>query len=113
MLRLDSASFTDMQNRLNPLVADSNAWRFSARELLGLAAQKAGMTEEARTQFQRLLGDRNTPQSIAERARVILAMLTESEIANLPAAQGASPEPKAAPAEGAKDKAKSGDKKAK
>ena len=48
MLRLDSASWTDMQNRLNGLAADGNAWRFSARELLGLAAQKAGKTEEAR-----------------------------------------------------------------
>ena len=81
MLRLDSANWTEMQNRLNDLAADGNAWRFSARELLGLAAQKAGKTEEARTQFQRLLGDRNTPPSIGERARVMLAMLTEAELA--------------------------------
>ena len=38
MLRLDSASWTEMQNRLNDLAAESNPWRFSARELLGLAA---------------------------------------------------------------------------
>jgi hypothetical protein len=81
-LRLDTADWTDMQNRLNDLAADGNAWRFSARELLGLAAQKAGKAEEARTQFQRLLGDRNTPPSIGERARVILAMLTEAELAS-------------------------------
>jgi hypothetical protein len=79
-LRLDSADWTEMQNRLNDLVADSNVWRFSARELLGLAAQKAGKTEEARTQLQRLLGDRNTPPGIGERARVMLAMLTEAEL---------------------------------
>src|SRR6187200_1301055 len=85
MLRLDSANWTDMQNRLNDLVADGNAWRFSARELLGLAAQKAGKTEEARTQFQRLLGDRNTPPSIGERARIMLAMLTEAELTSAPA----------------------------
>jgi len=85
MLRLDSANWTEMQNRLNPLAADGNAWRFSARELLGLAAQKAGKTDEARTQFQRLLGDRNTPPSIGERARVMLAMLTEAEMTKAPA----------------------------
>lgn len=85
MLRLDSASWTDMQNRLTPLAADGNAWRFSARELLGLAAQKAGKLDEARTEFQRLLNDRGTPPSIAERARIMLAMLTEAELAAGPA----------------------------
>jgi hypothetical protein len=50
MLRLDSASWTEMQNRLNDLAAESNPWRFSARELLGLAAQKAGRpTRRARS----------------------------------------------------------------
>ena len=56
MLRLDSANWTDMQNRLNDLAADGNAWRFSARELLGLAAQKAGKTEEARTRVPATAG---------------------------------------------------------
>ena len=103
MLRLDSASWTDMQNRLTDLVADGNAWRFSARELLGLAAQKAGKTDEAKSQFQRLLGDRSTPPSIGERARVMLAMLTEAELASAPAPASAAP---AAPPE---QKAPAGD----
>ena len=101
MLRLDSASWTEMQNRLNDLAAESNAWRFSARELLGLAAQKAGKTEEARTQFQRLLSDRNTPPSIGERARVMLAMLTEAELASAAPAAASVPAPEQkAPAPG-------------
>ena len=109
MLRLDSASWTEMQNRLNDLAAESNPWRFSARELLGLAAQKAGKTDEARTQFQRLLSDRNTPPSIGGRARVMLAMLTEAELASAtPAGAGVpAPEQKAPADEGkAKPKAK-------
>ncbi|MGE0848214.1 MAG: tetratricopeptide repeat protein [Hyphomicrobiaceae bacterium] len=80
-LRVDTADWTEMQNRLNPLVADGNAWRFSARELLALAAQKAGRSEDARTEFQKLAADRDTPPSIRERARVMLAMLTEKELA--------------------------------
>jgi hypothetical protein len=112
MLRLDSASWTDMQNRLNGLAADGNAWRFSARELLGLAAQKAGKTDEARTEFTRLLGDRGTPPSIAERARIMLAMLTEAELAGVPKPEAA-PAPKAAPAGEDKAKAKPADKKTK
>ena len=87
MLRLDGASWTDMQNRLNGLAADGNAWRFSARELLGLAAQKAGKTDEARAEFTRLLSDRGTPPGIAERARIMLAMLTEAELAGAPSRQ--------------------------
>jgi hypothetical protein len=88
-LRLDSADWTEMQNRLNDLAADGNPWRFSARELLSLAAQKAGKAEEARTQLQRLLGDRGTPPGIGERARMMLAMLTEAELAG----GAAAPEP--------------------
>jgi hypothetical protein len=98
-----------MQNRLNDLAAESNPWRFSARELLGLAAQKAGKTDEARTQFQRLLSDRNTPPSIGGRARVMLAMLTEAELASAaPAATSVpAPEQKApAPVDDGKAKAK-------
>jgi hypothetical protein len=119
MLRLDSASWTDMQNRLTPLTADGNAWRFSARELLGLAAYKAGKTEEARKEFQRLLGDRNSPPSISERARVMLAMLTEAELGKgaTPATNVAPPVPapaaKSPPAEPDKGKPKAADKKAK
>ena len=75
MLRLDAANWTDMQNRLNDLAAEGNAWRFSARELLGLAAYKAGKTDEARQEFQRLMSDRSTPQSIAERARIMMGVI--------------------------------------
>jgi hypothetical protein len=81
MLRIDTASFTEMQNRLTRLTGEANAWRYSARELLALAAEKAGMTAEAREEYQRLLSDRGTPPSIAERARVVMAMLTEAEMA--------------------------------
>ena len=106
MLRLDSASWTEMQNWLNDLAADGNAWRFSARELLGLAAQKAGKTDEARTQFQRLLGDRNTPPSIGERARIMLAMLTEAELARRPCSRQRTGSGAAAPADEGKAKTK-------
>ena len=116
MLRLDGASWTDMQNRLNDLAAESNPWRFSARELLALAAHKAGKSTEARQEFQKLLGDRNTPPSIAERARVMMAMLTESELARIttPAAEVDKAQPTApAPPGEDKVKAKPADKKAK
>lgn len=100
VLRLDNAGFTEMQNRLNALVEDGNAWRFSARELLGLAARKAGSIDEARQQFQRLVADPNTPPGIGERARIMMAVLVEAELAK--GGQPAQPAPGASGA--AKDK---------
>lgn len=94
MLTLDGGNWTDIQNRLTPLTADSNAWRFSAREALGVAAMKAGKTAEARQEFEKLMSDRNVPPSIGERARLMMVMLTEAELAKQAA-------PPAAPAKDA------------
>jgi len=81
MLKSDSADFTDLKNRLTPLATEKNPWRFSARELLGLAAYKAGLSAEARNHFQRLITDRTAPPGIAERARTMLAVIAQSEAA--------------------------------
>jgi hypothetical protein len=81
MLKVDTADWTEMQNRLNPLATDSNSWRHAARELLGMAALKAGIPDQARTQFERLLGDRETPASISERVGIMMAALTQAELA--------------------------------
>jgi hypothetical protein len=81
MLKFEKASFTELRNQLSPLAVDKSPWRHSARELLGLGAAKAGRPEEARNYFQRLLNDRATPQGIAERARVMVAVLTKADAA--------------------------------
>jgi hypothetical protein len=80
-LKLDSSDWTDLQNRLTPLAADKAPWRYSARELLGLAAWKAGKIEEARTSFEQLLADRRVPPSIGERARIVMDAIVASELA--------------------------------
>ena len=112
MLRLDTATWTDMQNRLNDLAAEENAWRYVARELLGLAAYRAGKIEEARQEFQRLIGDRAAPQSIAERARMMMGVIAQAELAKV-APQ--TPEKPVEPAakQDTKAKAKPDDKKSK
>lgn len=90
MLSLDTADWTQMQNRLNDLTNDGNAWRAPARELLGLAAYKAGKLDEARKQFERLLGDKATPPSMVERVQLMLSVVTEAEVAkgSVPAQPG-------------------------
>ncbi len=81
MLKVDTADWTEMQNRLNDLTTDSNPWRHSARELLGMSAFKAGKIDEARGQFEKLLSDRATPPNISERVTMMMAMLTQADLA--------------------------------
>jgi hypothetical protein len=87
MLRVDVADWTEMQNRLKDLINDNNAWRAPARELLGLAAMKAGNQDEARKAFEQILADTSVPPSTAERARIMMTILTEAALAK--PAQGA------------------------
>lgn len=90
MLTIDTASWTETQNRVNDLAVDASPWRHAAREILGMAAYKAGMADEAKSQFGKLVGDPTTPRSISERGGIILAEIAQSELAKtvpaLPAA---------------------------
>ncbi len=90
-LRLGAADFTEMQNWLNPLMGDDSPWRYSARELMGLAAFKAGKSNEARTLLTPLLVDQKTPQSISQRAQIVLAEIATAEIAKKAAGEPQSP----------------------
>jgi hypothetical protein len=98
LLRVDEADWTEMQNRLKDLINDGNAWRAPARELLGLAAMKAGNQDEARKAFEQVLGDSSSPPSTAERAQVMMTILTEASMAKSPAAGGPA-KPASPPAE--------------
>ena len=93
MLRLDTADWTEMENRLTPLLADSSPWRAMAREAIGLAAYKAGKADEARKHFEQTLGDRLTPPSVTERAMLMLALLTDAEAAKAEPAKSATEKP--------------------
>jgi hypothetical protein len=91
-LIVDTADFTEVQNRLNPLLGDSNAWRQSARELLGLAAYRAGRLDDARQTFLGLAADEKTPASMRERANLVMGLISAAEAAASaaqPAAGGA------------------------
>jgi len=79
MLKFDNLSFTELKNQLSRLATDKSPWRFSAREVLGLGAAKAGLNPEARNHFKRLVDDPLTPPGISERAKVMMAVLAEAE----------------------------------
>jgi hypothetical protein len=81
LLRVDTADWTEMQNRLKDLTNDGNAWRAPARELRGLAAMKAGNQDEARKAFEQILGDSSATPATAQRAQVMMTILTEAALA--------------------------------
>lgn len=96
-LRVGDADFTEIENRLTPLMTEESPWRYSARELLGLAAFKAGKTIEARTILTPLFVDQATPQSISERAQIVMAEIASGEIAKKSASDAPAPATTATP----------------
>lgn len=74
-LRLDKADYAEMERRLKGLVDSNSAWRFSARELLGLSAYRLNNMREAERQFSALVGDQGTPPNLRERADMMLALI--------------------------------------
>jgi hypothetical protein len=87
-LKLGTADWTEMQNRLTPLTGADSPWRYSARELLGLAAFRAGQHEEARKVLVELVADPKVPPSIGERARILMGLITAAELAKAGQSEG-------------------------
>jgi hypothetical protein len=81
MLTVDTASWTETQNRVNDLAVDASPWRHAAREVLGISAFKSGKVDDAKAQFAKVLSDPATPRSISERVGIILAEIAQSELA--------------------------------
>lgn len=90
-LKVGDAGFTELQNRLNDLAADGNPWRFGARELLGLAAYKAGKLDEARKIFEPLLADPGTPAGTLERIKVVMGSIAAAELSSRASPSAAAP----------------------
>ena len=74
-LRLDKADYAEMERRLKTLAESDNAWKYSARELLGLSAYRLNNMREAERQFSDLVGDQGTPPNLRERADMMLALI--------------------------------------
>jgi hypothetical protein len=77
-LRLDTADYAEMERRLKGLIEQNTAWRFSARELLGLSAYQHKDLRAAEEQFSALLGDQGTPPNMRDRANMMLALIVSS-----------------------------------
>ncbi|MHB2169251.1 tetratricopeptide repeat protein [Alsobacter sp. R-9] len=75
LLLADTASPADLKTRLDPLLVQGNAFAGNARELLGLAALKAGDYEGAGKWFDAIVTDREAPASLRQRADLLLAIV--------------------------------------
>lgn len=80
-LKIDSADFTEVQNRLNDLIGDTNPWRYLARELLGVAALRSGKLDEARSVLAPLSADPRAPADMRERAGALMNLVVSAELA--------------------------------
>lgn len=98
-LRLGDADFTEMENRLKPLLGDGNAWRFRASELLATAALTAGKLDEARTLLTPLIADPNLSRGASERIDRLMSGIAAAELGGTrsgPATPSPAPSAKAA-----------------
>jgi hypothetical protein len=81
-LRLDEAEPAEIARRLDKLDADTNPWRYSARELLALSAYRSGNAAESEKLFTQILGDLFAPAEMRRRAESMLALLVKTSAGN-------------------------------
>lgn len=80
-LKLGTPGWTSVANRINDLTKASSPWRYTAREIKGLAAYKAGELDAAREALEPLVTDPAAPQSIRARAEMVMGLLTAKQMA--------------------------------
>ncbi|WP_296815648.1 tetratricopeptide repeat protein [Brevundimonas sp.] len=83
-LLMDTASLEDITARLEPLTGDDRPFRYQAREALALARLQHGQADTARSGFQALTLDLETPESLRQRAQAALNMIESGVAASLP-----------------------------
>jgi hypothetical protein len=74
-LVLETASYPDMVQRLEPAAAPTGVYRHSARELLALSAWRVGDAAAARKWLELISTDAETPSSLRQRAETLQALL--------------------------------------
>jgi len=77
-LLVDTAPFSEIRTRLEPLTAPDRAFRHSAREILALSAWKAGDMAAARQWADMIITDPQTPSGTRSRAEVLSELLAAS-----------------------------------
>lgn len=71
MIAVDREDLAAMKARLARYDSDISPWRFSARELIALAAVKAEAWDDARAMLDKLTADPAVPQDVSSRAGIL------------------------------------------
>jgi hypothetical protein len=74
LLLVDTAPLADLNARLEPLTAADRTFRHTARELLALAAWRAGDQAAAKRWFDMITTDADTPAGTRARINVLIAL---------------------------------------
>ena len=74
---IDTADRAALGQRIAPLTADDNPWRYSAREIIAVLARRDGDAGKARELYSGIANDVVAPSGIRARAQEMLALLGE------------------------------------
>jgi hypothetical protein len=74
-LLVDTAPFSELRQRLEPLAEPGRPFRHSARELLAFSAWKSNDATTAKRYVDMITGDAETPQGVRTRIDVLSALL--------------------------------------
>lgn len=77
-LLVDTGTYEQVSAEAEQIAVPTNALRHSAREVLGLAAYKAGDMVKAKDWFQQASTDAQAPSNVANRARMMLELINAS-----------------------------------
>ncbi|WP_026379026.1 tetratricopeptide repeat protein [Afifella pfennigii] len=75
LIALDTGDLDGAGQRAEPLSEAGNAWRYSAREILGVVAYSRGDLAAAREHFISIQTDAQAPRSLSQRAGLMLAVI--------------------------------------
>jgi hypothetical protein len=78
MLLVDTAPYSELRTRLEPLTAGDRSFRHTARELLALSAWKNGDIAAARQWTAMIMADPQTPAGTRSRAQVLSELIAAS-----------------------------------
>lgn len=80
LLRLDAPDPAAALTSLQGLAQPTNAWRHTAREMLGLASLKRNDYEAATRWFDQIAADRETPQGLRQRLEIYTALAASGPV---------------------------------
>ncbi|MDE4603492.1 tetratricopeptide repeat protein [Sinorhizobium meliloti] len=77
-LLIDAGTYEQVSSEVEQLAVPQNAMRPSAREALGLSAYKAGDYAKAKSWFQQIVDDAQSPRGIMNRAQMLLDVIAST-----------------------------------